>query len=191
MKLTTILLTVLCLQLSVNVYAQKITLNKTDAGLEDILLEINKQTGYSYSVNSAILSKSQKITLNVKNAELESVLDECFKDQPLSYSIKDNTIIIREKIKASDSPARLMSTIYESKDLSIVLDNFPYEWDFDSINPNDVESITILKDDAAASIYGARRGSGVIVITTNKGRSNQKMEIDINSTKSIMERPAL
>lgn len=138
MKLTTILLIVFCLQLSANVCAQKITLSKTDAGLEDILLEINKQTGYSYSVNSAILSKSQKITLNVKNAGLESVLDECFKDQPLSYLIKDNTIIIKEKIKASDSPARMASPIDGRKDPSIVLDNFPYEGGSGNINPRDV-----------------------------------------------------
>ncbi len=39
------------------------------------------------------------------------------------------------------------------------------------INPNDIESMTILKDASAAAIYGSRASSGVILITTKKGRS--------------------
>ena len=38
----------------------------------------------------------------------------------------------------------------------IVVDNFPYDGDINNINPNDVESITVLKDAAAASIWGTR-----------------------------------
>ena len=43
--------------------------------------------------------------------------------------------------------------------------------DFQTINPNDFESITILKDASAAALYGARGGTGVIVINTKKGKS--------------------
>ncbi len=50
----------------------------------------------------------------------------------------------------------------------VVVDGFPTEGGFASVNPNDVESVTILKDAAAASIWGARAGNGVIVITTKK-----------------------
>ncbi|ULT28217.1 TonB-dependent receptor plug domain-containing protein [Sphingobacterium sp. E70] len=50
----------------------------------------------------------------------------------------------------------------------IVVDNFPFEGSLDQINPNDVESVTLLKDAAATSIWGARAGNGVIVITTKK-----------------------
>lgn len=45
---------------------------------------------------------------------------------------------------------------------------FSYSGDFSSINPNDVESVTVLKDAAAASIWGARSANGVIVVTTKK-----------------------
>ena len=41
------------------------------------------------------------------------------------------------------------------------------------ISPNDIESITILKDAAATAIYGARAANGVIVITTKRGRSGK------------------
>ncbi|WP_343608341.1 TonB-dependent receptor plug domain-containing protein [Chryseobacterium oranimense] len=61
---------------------------------------------------------------------------------------------------------RGLSTIQGPKAPLIVVDNFPYEGDISNINPNIVENITILKDAAAASIWGARAANGVIVITT-------------------------
>ena len=42
------------------------------------------------------------------------------------------------------------------------------------VNPNDIESFTVLKDASATAIYGSRASNGVIIITTKKGRSNQK-----------------
>ncbi|RXK81763.1 SusC/RagA family TonB-linked outer membrane protein [Filimonas effusa] len=73
----------------------------------------------------------------------------------------------------------------------IILDNFPYEGDLSSINPNDVESLTVLKDAASASIWGARAGNGVIVITTKKGRYNQPLQITASSNVTLKERPDL
>lgn len=60
----------------------------------------------------------------------------------------------------------------------LVVDGFPIEGGFSSINPNDVQSVTVLKDAAASSIYGARAANGVIVITT-KG-SGKKGKINVN-----------
>ncbi|TYR37441.1 SusC/RagA family TonB-linked outer membrane protein [Sphingobacterium phlebotomi] len=73
----------------------------------------------------------------------------------------------------------------------IVLDNFPYDGDLDNINPNDVESITILKDAAAASIWGAKAANGVIVITTKKGKQNQPLQVDFSANSSIVNKPNL
>lgn len=73
----------------------------------------------------------------------------------------------------------------------IVVDNFPYEGDINNINPNDIESITILKDAAASSIWGARSGNGVIVITTKKGRYNSALNIQFNSNLTISAKPDL
>lgn len=50
----------------------------------------------------------------------------------------------------------------------ILVDGIPY--DINKLDPNTVESVTILKDAAAAAIYGARAGNGVIVITTKRGK---------------------
>jgi len=73
----------------------------------------------------------------------------------------------------------------------IVLDNFPYDGDFNNINPNDIESITVLKDAAAASIWGTRAGNGVIVITTKKGKFNQPLSVSVNANITVSPKPDL
>lgn len=51
-----------------------------------------------------------------------------------------------------------------------VVDGMPYDGTLTSISPSDIESMTVLKDAAAASLYGSRAANGVIVITTKKGK---------------------
>lgn len=86
---------------------------------------------------------------------------------------------------------RGLSTLNSSMDPLIILDNFPYAGDINQINPNDVESITVLKDAAAASIWGSRAGNGVIVITTKKGKFNQPLRVSATSNITLQERPNL
>lgn len=90
-----------------------------------------------------------------------------------------------------DVRVRGMSTINGPADVLIVVDNFPFEGGIDMINPNDVESVTVLKDAAAASIWGARAGNGVIVITTKQGRFNQPLKMEFNYTLSGHGKPRL
>ena len=54
----------------------------------------------------------------------------------------------------------------------LVVDGFAIEGGFSSINPNDVESVTVLKDAAAASIWGAKSANGVIVVTTKNAKKD-------------------
>jgi TonB-linked SusC/RagA family outer membrane protein len=84
---------------------------------------------------------------------------------------------------------RGMSTINANPEPLIILDNFPYDQSIANINPNDVESITVLKDAAAASIWGARAGNGVIVITTKKGKYNNTTKFNLSSNVTIGARP--
>tara|TARA_R100000365_G_scaffold3114_1_gene9737 strand:+ start:2991 stop:6239 length:3249 start_codon:yes stop_codon:yes gene_type:complete len=61
-----------------------------------------------------------------------------------------------------------------------VVDGVPVQ-STDFLNPDDIESTTVLKDAAAASIYGARAANGVIIYTTKRGRrGNQKLRVDYN-----------
>ena len=53
------------------------------------------------------------------------------------------------------------------------------------VNPNDIESFTVLKDASATAIYGSRGSNGVIIITTKKGRKNQSPKVSYNGTLSL------
>jgi len=55
------------------------------------------------------------------------------------------------------------------------------EGDINSINPNDIQNITVLEDAASAAIYGAKAGGGVILVTTKGGKANQKTRVDFSS----------
>ena len=67
-----------------------------------------------------------------------------------------------------------------------VVDGVPIN-DISFLNPDDIETTTVLKDAAAASIYGARAANGVIVYTTKPGRRNQKTQININIQSGVTD----
>ncbi|MBN1117572.1 MAG: TonB-dependent receptor [Bacteroidales bacterium] len=62
----------------------------------------------------------------------------------------------------------------------IVLDGIPFSGSIGDINPSDIKSIDILKDASATAIYGSRGANGVILLTTNKGRKDQKPQVTYN-----------
>lgn len=92
---------------------------------------------------------------------------------------------------ANDVRVRGLSTIESDATPLVVLDNFPYEGSLDNIDPNSIESITVLRDAAAASIWGARAGNGVIVITTKKAGKDGKVRVSLNANASIASEPDL
>ncbi|WP_447640029.1 MULTISPECIES: SusC/RagA family TonB-linked outer membrane protein [Chitinophagaceae] len=61
----------------------------------------------------------------------------------------------------------------------ILIDNVPGE--IDMLNPEDIESVTVLKDAASAAIYGARAAGGVIIITTKRPKSNARFQVSYNN----------
>lgn len=75
----------------------------------------------------------------------------------------------------------------------LVIDGMPTERSIDDINVNDVESITVLKDAAAASIYGVRAANGVIVIATKGGKMTDKAKTTIQFTSDFkwVQNPSL
>jgi len=101
------------------------------------------------------------------------------------------SILFDERSGSPKLTIRGQATIFGNDQPLIVVDNFPYEGDINNINPNDIEDIDILKDAAAASIWGVRAGNGVIVIKTKKGRSNQPMNIGFTSNVTIGQKPDL
>lgn len=73
---------------------------------------------------------------------------------------------------------RGVGSINAGMDPLYVVDGIPFDGGMNSINPQDVESITVLKDAASAALYGARGANGVILVTTKKGREGRKITLD-------------
>ncbi|MDM1295296.1 SusC/RagA family TonB-linked outer membrane protein [Sphingobacterium sp. N143] len=73
----------------------------------------------------------------------------------------------------------------------IIVNDLPFEGDINSINPNDVETVTLLKDAAATSVWGARAGNGVIVIKLKNHGRRKGMTVDFSSNLTMTEKPNL
>jgi iron complex outermembrane receptor protein len=90
------------------------------------------------------------------------------------------------------------SSMSASNDPLIIIDGFPVSNSgisglanpLTTINPNDIETFTVLKDASATAIYGSRASNGVILITTKKGSAGKPMKIEYNGTMSVNTIPA-
>ena len=79
-------------------------------------------------------------------------------------------------------------TSYAGNDPLVVIDGVSATIDdLNSLNPNDVKSVNVLKDAAMASIYGVKGGSGVIVITTKSGKRNTETSFSLNTSVGNQE----
>ena len=89
------------------------------------------------------------------------------------------------------------SSLSASNDPLIVVDGVPLDNNgiagmrnpLNSINPNDIATFTVLKDASATAIYGSRASNGVIIITTKRGKTNQKIKLDYNGNFSFYTAP--
>ncbi|MEG1616480.1 MAG: TonB-dependent receptor [Bacteroidales bacterium] len=88
------------------------------------------------------------------------------------------------------------SSLSASNDPLIVIDGLPMDNDgikgvsnlLSTINPNDIESFTVLKDASATAIYGSRASNGVILITTKKGEAGSKPRVSYDGNFSISQK---
>ena len=181
--------------LEISYIGYKIREVKASMKLENIALEISTDdleevnvmvsTGYQTLPKERATGSFVQIDNNLLNrsvsTDILSRLDGVTSSLLFDRRDKENTKL----------QIRGISTVFASPQPLIILDNFPYEGDINNINPNDVEAVTVLKDAAAASIWGARAGNGVIVITTKKGRYNQPLQISINTNFTLAPKPDL
>lgn len=183
------------LQISHINYATSITAIKDNATSLTIVLE--KADGMQDEV--VVFSGYEQIQKGRTSGAYNKVDNKLLNEQ-VSANILDrlqnvsNVYFDKKQLQTSTGrpiTIRGLSTINGYTDPLIVLDNFPYTGDIENINPNDIESITVLKDATAASIWGAKSANGVIVITTKKSRYNQRVGINFTSNVSITDLPNL
>ena len=76
------------------------------------------------------------------------------------------------------------ATLGTARDPLYIIDGAPSE-NLDGINPNDIATISVLKDASSSSIYGARAANGVVLVTTKKGSYNQKSTLTYTSFTGV------
>lgn len=153
-----------------------------------LLQEVEVSTGYQYIPRERIIGSFDFIDNNTLTEQVST-------DLLSRLEAVANGLRMERRDAVSDLGIRIrgLSTMSTGpiRNPLIVVDNFPFEGDINNINPNDVENISILKDAAAASIWGARAGNGVIVITTKQGKMGQPMSINVDVNGTVERKPNL
>lgn len=155
----------------------------------DIILKESAEALEEIVVIGYGASSKRKITGAVSTVNAESIQDL----EPLNAAnALQGTTAGVNVLQGSGAPGaesniriRGVSTNGNSSPL-IILDGFQYDGGLNSINPQDIESITVLKD-AQAAIYGSIGANGVVLIETKSGKLNQKAQVDYNTYFGIQE----
>lgn len=97
MKITTVLLLAIIMQVSASTYGQRITLSEKNTPLEQVLKKVKLQSGYDFLYGGDILLNTRKVSVQIKNQPLEIALNEILEGQSLIYVIGDQTIVIKKE----------------------------------------------------------------------------------------------
>ena len=119
----------------------------------------------------------------VKSEKMENVPAPSF-DQALQGQSGGLTVISNsgEPSKAAVFQIRGTNSINSGTAPLFILDGVPISSaDFNTLSPNDIESISVLKDASSTSIYGARAANGVVVITSKRGLSMDKAKVTLRA----------
>ena len=95
-----------------------------------------------------------------------------------------------EPTASSSMRIRGVSSLNAGTEPLYILDGAPVSSGvFTSLNPSDIENVTVLKDASSTSIYGARAANGVIFITTKRGKMGEKTTVNVRAQYGVSEMP--
>ncbi len=154
--------------------------------LEEVIINTGYQQLKPNQVNGAVTVIDNKLLNQQMGTNILKRLDGVTSGFAFNQGFSNQNLTNKTGINI-----RGLGTIKGPLDPLIVLDNFIYEGDINNIDPNDIENITVLKDAAASSIWGARAGNGVIVLTSKKGKLNQKSRLEFNTNLTVTDKPNL
>jgi TonB-linked SusC/RagA family outer membrane protein len=143
--------------------------------------------GYGTTTKERFTGTASKV--NIENIEAKTVSNV---SQALRGEVAGVTIVSRSGAPGSDADIRIrgFGSINGNSDPLIVIDGAPYTSDLTSINPADIEAMTVLKDAAATSIYGSRGANGVVLITTKQGKVGKSViSVDFKTSINTLSLP--
>ncbi|SIN77465.1 TonB-linked outer membrane protein, SusC/RagA family [Chitinophaga niabensis] len=182
----------------------------SSVGFQTIQIKINNQTEINLTLPE-LTAQLKEITIQTGYEAIKperfvgaaTVVDSTILQRQVSTNLLSRldgtTGLLFDKRSLSSFLLRGVSTLNTSQDLNgmiaqnplIILDDFPFTGEIANLNPNDIESVSILKDAVATSIWGSRAGNGVVVIKTKTGSYNKKASVNITSNVAITTKPDL
>jgi TonB-linked SusC/RagA family outer membrane protein len=150
----------------------RIVLAEDNKLLEDVVV-----VGYGVQKKSVVTASIAKVSSEDLLNKAPVRMDNALKGLAAGVNVTSNS---GQPGEASRVRIRGNGTIHNSDPLYIV-DGMPIEGGLDFVNPNDIESIEVLKDAASGAIYGTRAANGVILVTTKKGKMG-KAVINYNAS---------
>jgi TonB-linked SusC/RagA family outer membrane protein len=166
-------------------------------------VEINSRSQIDVALEAAISSLNQLVVVGygtqkksdltgsvaqINNAELQAVpvynIGEALQGRASGVRVTHNSGEPGSRIQIR---VRGGNSMIGSNDPLYVVDGFPITGGINFLNPADIESIDILKDASATAIYGARGANGVVMITTKRGKGEQKNTISISSYYGVQQ----
>ena len=151
----------------------KVLMKSDTEVLDEVMVVAFGTAKKSQFTGSASTIKSEKITArqtsNVSNA--------------LSGQVAGVQITSKNGQPGEKATVRIrgIGSMSASNDPLYVVDGVPFDGGIETINPQDIETMTVLKDAASNSLYGARGANGVILITTKKGTVGAKTKVDVDA----------
>ena len=141
----------------------KVTMRSDAEMLEEVMVVAFGTAKKSAFTGSATVVSAEKL----EQSQVTSVTDA------LAGAVPGVTLTSNNGAPGASASIKIrgFSSLNAGNDPLIIVDGAPYSGDLGNINPNDVESMTVLKDAASNALYGARGANGVIIITTKRALS--------------------
>ncbi|MBQ3522043.1 MAG: SusC/RagA family TonB-linked outer membrane protein [Bacteroidales bacterium] len=163
-------------------------------GLETVEMPVNNRRNLSFTMKQDIIALDNLVVTGYQTISKERATGS-FNTVAVEQLNKPQTTV-EQALLGNVSGLQIINKGYWDREESIIIrgltslgansapliivDGFAIEGTLSSLNPNDIANITVLKDAAAASIWGARSANGVIVVTT-KGAQKGKVNVELNA----------
>ncbi len=185
---------------SLKVSSSKAVLILTSVGYKSKEVEVNNRTVVNVVLDSDASQLSEVVVVGYgtqKKKDLTgavaSVNLKQFEDSPntnIFQSLQGSVagVTVGQTATAGTDPTltvRGRSTLGGNQSVLIILDGSIYRGNFTDLNPADIQSVDVLKDPSSKAIYGAQAANGIIMVTSKKGKSNQKTEVSYSTFYSM------
>ena len=146
-----------------------VTLSTDNKALEEVVV-VGYGTQRAEAVTGSVASISGETLREVPSANISQALQGRLPGVQISQTSSQPGATTQIRIRGTRS-------LTASNDPLVVLDGIPFPGSIGDINPNDIQSVDILKDASATAIYGSRGANGVVLVTTKGGKKGQKAQL--------------